>query len=174
MQTAPLRATMMQTYPLFAALVALSAPLSGCGDDNGGATGASNFAYVNPLFQNTASIDASVGGKDVGGVVTSDSGTPNFSWPATNLKHVVCAVFDEPIGVKNNRITNTHRVVWMWHSGLPQGREGNVTWSHGVAHPNTLADPVTLPAGKYYWAVWGLSSQGIPARSSVEKVYVVK
>lgn len=144
-----------------------------CGSDDSGASenAAGSFAYTNPLFQNTYAIQASVGAKEGGGTVSTNSSTPNFSWPATNLKHVVCAVFNEPIGVKNNTITNTHRVVWMWHSGLPQGREGNVTWDQGVASPTSLNSPQALSKGKYYWAVWALNSQGIPVRSSVEKTY---
>jgi hypothetical protein len=158
--------------PVLLVAVALSAGACGA-DATGGA--AASFAYSNPLFQNTYPIEASVGAKEIdGGSLSAKSGTPNFSWPATNFKHVVCAVFDEPIGVKNNTITNTHRVVWMWHSGLPQGREGNVTWDQGVANATSLNAPTVLAKGKYYWAVWALNAQGIPARSSVEKTYQVQ
>ncbi len=161
------------------AVIAVSAACvvaAGCGDAaDAGAVTSSSFKYVNPLFTNTSNIEAAVGAKEVdAGATSSSTNTPNFSWPATNQKHVVCAVFNEPIGVKDNTITNTHRVVWMWHSGLPQGREGNVTWSQGVSDPQSLSSPKPLPSGVYYWAVWALNQQGLPVRSSVENKYVVK
>ena len=151
---------------LLSALLAASLPACGS-DEMGEVTGASSntFAYQNNIFQNTWGIEPKASGPLT---------TPAFSWQATNHGHVVCALFDERMSVKDNLITNTHRLMWMWHSGLSGGREGNVQWKDGVADPQTGTKAAALKAGTYYWAVWTVDSLGIPKASSAEIKHEVK
>ena len=144
--------------------------LCGCGSDEGvdaatAGKAAGEFAYENPIFQSTWTIKASA---------TGALSAPSFSWPATNHSHVVCALFDERMSVKDNTITNTHRLVWMWHSGLKGGREGNVQWKDGVADPQTGQKAAALKSGTYFWAVWSVDAQGVPVASTVENKHEVQ
>lgn len=150
----------MTRHVCMSLLAALAAP--GCGSEDAGDLGAgAGFVYENPVFQDTTVVTAQAQAGPA-------EGTPSFSWPATDYRHVVCAVFDERIGIKDDAITNPHRIKWMWHSGLETGREGNVLFEHGVSDPESGAPPVALPRGTYYWAVWTLDATGVPARSSIE------
>ena len=106
------------------------------------------FAYRNNLFRNTVKINAVV--KFV------KPGEPSFSWPATGYKHVVC------------------EVVWLWHTGLGTGREGNVLFEHGIPGPNKKGPVSALKPGTYYWGVWAFDDHGRPAFSSVENSFEVK
>ncbi len=145
-------------------LVALAVP--GCGAADEDSLGGSAFVYENPVFQDTTLLTAQ-------GQAGPVEGMPAFSWPATDYKHVVCAIFDERISIKDDAISNPHRIKWMWHSGLPTGREGNVLYEHGVSDPETGAPPEPLPRGTYFWAVWTLDAHGVPARSTVEYTMTV-
>lgn len=136
---------------------------TGCGaeDDEGVTT----FVYNNQIFRDTELIQAARSG---------DATRPAFSWPATEEKHVACAVFSERIQVSHDEISNPGSVVWIWHSGLGRGREGNVLFEHGVSDPNSLAAAAPLAPGKtYYWAVWALDLAGYPVASTVENNFKV-
>jgi hypothetical protein len=142
-------------------LTCLSGLLGACGSADDSALAAGGFAYENPIFRSTGYIEAKAqAGKT--------AGEPRFSWLATHAKHVVCGVFDERISIKDQTITNTHRLRWMWHTGLADGREGNVLFEHGTSDPETGAAPVPLVNGRYYWAVWAMDVTGIPSLSSPE------
>jgi hypothetical protein len=145
-----------------ATLLAIGVLSGGCGGDD--ATSASeDFVYENLIFRNVTSIPAAQSG---------ELSSPSFSWPSTNEKHVVAAIFDRRISVRSNLITNPDNIVWLWHSGLGQGRDGNVLYRHGTAgQGGSLPDP--LPAGTYYWAVWALDEQGLPVASSLEYTLIV-
>ncbi len=147
--------------PRICALLLTALAAVGCSADASDELGGAGFVYENPVFQDTTLITAAA-------QVGPTEGTPAFSWPATNFKHVVVAIFDERIGIKDDAISNPHRIRWMWHSGLPTGREGNVLFEHGVSDVQTAGDPEPLPRGTYYWAVWTIDSMGVPARSSIE------
>jgi len=136
--------------------------LGGCSDAGVSAMeGGSEFIYENTIFPGTQLVTATA-------QVSDDAGMPRFSWVATSYRHVVCAIFDERVGVTDGLITNPHRMRWIWHSGLSTGREGNVLFEHGVSDPQPLAPARTLAAGTYYWAVWALDAQGFPVASSKE------
>lgn len=137
---------------------------AGCGAEDAESDPA-GFVYNNQLFRDTQVIQAARSGA---------TGTPAFSWPATEEKHVACAVFSERIQVSQDEISNPESVVWIWHSGLGRGREGNVLYEHGVNDPNSGAAASPLPPGKtYYWAVWALDLAGYPVASTVEQSFKV-
>jgi hypothetical protein len=123
-----------------------------------------NSTYQNLLFSNSIRIEAAQDGP---------RSEPGFSWYATGYRHVVCAVFDSPIHVQENLITNSEDAVWVWHTGLATGREGNIRFNDGVASIASLKTPVPLETGTYYWAVWALDNEGHPVASSVEYVLQV-
>jgi hypothetical protein len=136
----------------------------GCSDSAslGGAGGeGDDYVYQNVLFPGSSLITAAAS-------AGADPGRPSFSWQATGYRHVVCAVFDERISIIDGTIANPHRIRWLWNSGLPDGREGNVTFADGVSDPETDAAPITLENGTYYWAVWTLDASGSPAASTIE------
>lgn len=138
---------------------------AGCADETGG-TGSADFAYNNILFSGTKQI--------VQPVMTAGHAQPAVSWPATDEKHVVCALFAERISVSDQQITNANEIVWLWHTGLGKGREGNVLWENGVPGPEQTAKPKPLGKGTYFWAVWALDEQGLPSWSSEEMVHTVQ
>ncbi len=123
------------------------------------------FAYENPLFVGTSRLTADM---------TVNHAQPTVSWPATGAKHVVAALFSERIGVKDKAITNPDKIVWIWHSGLGKGHEGNILYAHGAPGPSSAGAPKPLPKGTYYWAVWALSDEGLPTHSSEEGLHKVK
>lgn len=139
-------------------LCCLLGAATGCGPEED--QGDPGVVHNNQIFRGTARIQATHSGT---------ASTPAFSWPATAEKHVVCAVFSERIQVDQDAISNPDGVVWIWHSGLGRGREGNLLFDHGVSAPTSTAAAAPLTPGKtYYWAVWALNLAGYPAASTVE------
>jgi len=161
------------TIPLALAVLVLGV---GCGEagDSEVSGAASSFGYQNPIFQNTFLITADTVKKSGGSDVTAHPEAPTFNWQSTHYKHVIVAVFNEPLNIKDNVIQNTDRMVWMWHSGLKAGKEGLVEWDDGLADPVTDKPAVDLGSGTFYWAVWALDLHGTPALSSIEHKHVVQ
>ncbi len=175
-EAAPDVEVVMRFGVMMVAMASLLVCAGGCGADEASdqaAMGASNFSYQNPIFQNTYLISAETVKTQVGGKVPAHPTKPSFNWQATHYKHVICAVFDEPLNIKDNLITNTDRMVWMWHSGLKAGREGYVEWSDGLADTVTGRAATDLSEGTYYWAVWALDLHGEPAFSTIENTHEV-
>jgi hypothetical protein len=135
----------------------------GCGSSSS-APSNDSFVYQNQIFTSTAELGAAAS--------NPDTGRPSFSWPATGLKHVVVAIFRAHIDVQSNLIVNTDQVVWIWHTGIGRGREGNVTFDDGASavddEGRPQGSPSTLQGGTYYWAVWALDEEGTPVESSIE------
>lgn len=150
------------TPPLFA-LACAAMMFCGCGVDNDAGSDP-GFVYQNQIFRDTELISAAKSGSDA---------TPAFSWQALGEKHVALAIFSERIQVAQDQITNADKVVWLWHSGLGKGREGNVLFSQGAKDESGAPPPASLAKGSYYWAVWALDEAGHPIASSVEKTIAV-
>lgn len=161
------KATHQRLCTLFGALVVtgLAMLALGCVGDPSAEKNADFFAFENPLFSGTARLQASM---------TAGHAQPTISWPATNAKHVVAAVFSERIGVRDKAVTNSDKIVWIWHSGLGTGHEGNILWAHGSPDPSSTAASEALPVGTYYWAVWALSDEGLPTHSTEEGLHRVE
>lgn len=140
-----------------------------CGADTGNPdpNNKDPFVYNNNIFTRTTTMSVAAR------VVTA--GQPSFSWSATGQKHVVCAVFSERIQVKNNQITNTNKVVWLWHTGIGRGREGNVLYENGISGSNAPLDqiPQSLKSGTYFWGAWVLDEGGTPVRSTIENTLTI-
>lgn len=117
-------------------------------------------AIPNPsvlLFDDTTPIDLFTPGKNA--VLTT--ATPTFSWQRTTRNLVVVGVFDNPIRVSNGRIENEDDLVWIWHTGLPDGDEGNILFSEGAGSYYGQQSPEPLEVGQsYYWAVWAWNNEG--------------
>jgi hypothetical protein len=149
--------------PLALLLAAAALAGSACAEATG-ADEARDFYYSNTIFSDVTAMQAAPSGA---------ARSPDFSWPATNHKHVACAVFHKRISVKQNKITNIDDVVWIWHSGLGQGRDGNVEWLQGASDPEGNPPPTALADGTWFWAVWALSDEGLPVMSTQEYVLEV-
>ena len=141
--------------------------LTACGGSSSPKNG--GFAFQNTIFTRTQKLIATANIPN-----PSQPGQPSFSWPASGQKHTICAIFSERIQVKANRITNTSRVVWLWHSGLGKGREGNLLYEHGSKGEKDPSTPGPLAAGTYFWAVWVINDTGSPILSTVENSFTVK
>jgi len=134
--------------------------LIACGGDEADKSAAGeDFIYNNAIFQGVSVMQAAASGT---------SQQPDFSWPATTQKHVACAVFQKRISVRQNLISNPQDVVWLWHSGLGRGRDGNVLYEHGVGNADLAPRPASLSPGTYYWAVWALDEEGLPVAATRE------
>ena len=59
-------------------------------------------------------------------------------------------------------------IVWIWHTGLGTGRDGNVLYEHGLSNTRGDAPLDRLPSGTYFWAVWALDEQGLPVAATDE------
>ncbi len=122
-----------------------------------------DFLYNNAIFQGVELLQAAQSGRPE---------RPNFSWPAAEEDHVVCALFSEAIDVQGREISNPEAVIWLWHSGLGAGRDGNILFEHGLLNNVEEGDAV-LPSGAYFWAVWALSPQGLPIMATQEMLLEV-
>lgn len=142
-------------HRMMLAVFSMALAFSACGAEGD----AVDPTYQNQVFSGTDRINAAQDGSVY---------QPGFSWIATGYRHVVCAVFNSPIHVKQNQITNADEVVWIWHTGLGTGREGNIRYSDGRPHPASSDAPAPLASGVYYWAVWALDDAGHAVASSVE------
>lgn len=91
--------------------------------------------------------------------------TPTFAWVMTKKELVIVSVFDNPISITNNRITNYEDIVWVWHSGFIDGREGNVQFANGsdvidgVIQYSSPTTPLII-GNSYYWAIWAWDEFG--------------
>ena len=67
---------------------------------------------------------------------------------------MVVAIFRAHIDVQSNLIVNTDQVVWIWHTGIGRGREGNVTFEDGASavddEGRPQGSPSTLQGGTFY------------------------
>ena len=69
------------------------------------------------------------------------------------------AVFSDRIQVDAHGITNPETIVWLWHTSLGTGINGQVQYRDGVKIENgditRTSAPTPLKRGRtYYWAVW--------------------
>ena len=120
-----------------------------------------DIRYKNPVFS-SADYFIESGPPDSG---DTTGATPGFAWEATGQDLVYLSVFDTNIQASSNRILNSERIVWSWHSGLGTGREGAVFFEDGrdVINGRMLENgpPTPLEAGaSYVWAVWAWDDQG--------------
>jgi len=109
-----------------------------------------------------------------GAIISTDE--PRFAWIASGNSLVFSGVFNKPISFQNNTIVNNADLVWVWHSGLDRGREGDVSFYEGVNVLNGELDnstqPVPLEKGRsYYWAVWAWDEDGLKITHSSEESY---
>ncbi len=159
----------MRLFIVFFVVLALSFSYLACGGAdsyNQNHSNSNSFAYQNNLFTNTTRLAAAVN--------IPVPGEPSFSWQATGRKHVVCAIFSDRVQVRRNEITNPDKIVWMWHSGLATGREGNILFKHGVAGAESTQSANPLPRGSYFWGVWVFDDSGTPIMSTVENVLEIQ
>lgn len=101
---------------------------------------------------------------------------PSFTWSPTGSSYVFLGVFNRPISIQNNGIANITDLVWVWHSGLGHGREGDLTFQDGVASVNgnfsSSGTPQPLVRGKtYWWAVWAWDNAGVKILYSSEEYH---
>jgi hypothetical protein len=148
--------------PALAGLTALflsSVSLFGCGADSASAV---EGRFENNVFLRTRRIEARI---------ADSAAAPSISWQATGRRLVVAAFFSRPIDVRQNQIRNTNDLVWMWHSGMDTGREGNIAWADGApasfGQPLIGRAPTPLSPGTYSWAVWSLDEGGKPAEATI-------
>lgn len=107
---------------------------------------------------------------------------PALRWnEPKDLKFTAAVIFKNRISTKTNSISNIEDIVWMWHSGLGTGTQGNVRYTDGrnVVDGEIKNDQVATPLiiGKpYTWAVWSWDAKGekIIASSREQLFYVIR
>jgi|GEM_PF-2088023 len=106
--------------------------------------------------------------------------TPVIGWDSVQTKLIISAIFSQPIQVVNGRIENLNKIVWIWHSGLENGKDGWVAFEEGrnISDGNldNLSQPIPLTTShQYYWGVWSWDESGIRVRySSRQMTFYVK
>jgi hypothetical protein len=106
--------------------------------------------------------------------------TPTIRWDSVQTKLIVTAIFIHPIQVTNGKIENTNDIIWIWYSGLEDGKDGWVTFEEGRSISDGMMDnlgqPIPLPAlHQYFWGVWGWNESGIKVLySSRQMTFYVK
>jgi hypothetical protein len=115
-----------------------------------------------------------------GNTVDTVNSEPVIRWDSVQTGLIVAAIFDQPIHVVSGIIENKNDIVWIWHSGLEIGRDGQVVFEEGKSIPDGLLDnlsqPVPLPAlHQYFWGVWSWDQSGIRVTySSRQMTFYVK
>lgn len=116
------------------------------------------------------------------GTIDTLTSTPVLAWDSVESKLLCAAIFKESIKIENYNITNdTSEIVWIWHSGLPEGVNGLVEFDQGIGKMNLseseqLIKPDSLEQGHiYFWCVWGWNASGTKINfSSRELRFIVR
>ncbi len=87
---------------------------------------------------------------------------PVLAWDSIGLGVITVAIFSSKPVVRNNEITNSNDIVWLWHSGMNFGKEGYVQFIEGKNVINGEVDDSLTPLmeSKYYWGVWAWNTAG--------------
>lgn len=107
--------------------------------------------------------------------------TPVIEWDSASVKSqtVVAAIFNDAIKTDQAGIINGNNIVWLWHTGVPDGNIGQVSFNDGYSIQNNdienKSPPVPLTGDHiYYWGVWAFDVTGtkIISSSKMFKFYV--
>lgn len=125
-----------------------------------------------PIFPNSSVIDITL---PTNGAVLG-SNEPRFTWTATGNKYVMLGLFSRPVILQNNSIQNNTDLIWVWHSGIGKGREGDVAFNDGLKVINGNLDgavtPTPLDRGRtYYLAIWAWDEEGLEITNSSKEFY---
>ena len=105
---------------------------------------------------------------------------PVIRWNSVQTKLIITAIFSQPIQVVNGRVVNSNEIVWIWHSGLENGKDGWVAFEEGRnisdGDLENLSQPTPLATShQYYWGVWSWDESGVKVRySSRQMTFYVK
>ncbi len=104
------------------------------------------------------------------------SNEPHFTWTSTGAAYVFLGIFVKPAKWQNNSFTNTEDIIWIWHSGMTSGMDGDVRFYDGrnILSGDILqtSSPTPLQRGRtYYWVVWTWDQQGIKIIKSSQESY---
>jgi len=129
-----------------------------------------------PLFP--GAIDVHLVFPERGSIIQTN--TPQFVWEGPNNKITMLGLFNRPIEINSDgSIQNITDMVWVWHSGLGNGRIGNVYFEDGRAingnNITNVSNPTPLERGRtYFWVVWAWSDTGLElTHSSTESDFFV-
>lgn len=130
----------------------------------------------NPLFPGVIEIPLVFPEK---GIILQTN-TPQFVWEAPKNEITMLGVFNRPIEINSDgSILNITDLVWVWHSGLGNGRIGNVFFNDGRSingdDITSVTNPIPLERGRtYFWAVWAWDDFGLDlTHSSTESDFVI-
>jgi hypothetical protein len=113
-------------------------------------------------------------------IVDTITPTPILKWDSVQNRLIITAIFVNPVQITNGKLVNTNDIVWIWHSGLEDGKDGCVAFEEGRSISDgmieNLSQPIPLPAlRQYYWGVWGWNESGIKVLySSRQMTFYVK
>jgi len=109
------------------------------------------------------------------GSVDTITSTPTMRWDSVQTELIVSAIFTGPIQEANGKIENTDEMIWIWHSGLEDGKNGWVKFEEGRSISNgfieNLDQAIPLPdSHQYYWGVWSWNESGIKVMYSSRQI----
>ncbi len=96
---------------------------------------------------------------------------PELRWESFPCDIVTSVISTAPIYCKNGTVVNPEKIIWQWHSGMPEHlllvadiQYISILFNEGkpVEEKNILysTQPLSLNSGLYYWAVWGWDESG--------------
>ncbi len=128
-------------------------------------------ASSSPVFPGTTLLETAAPG--TGAVIPTTQ--PRLVWNGSGSSYAMAVITTDHLRIQDRRIANPEVMVWAWHSGLPQGNEGDVLFAQGVLVQSgalTSVAPVPLQRGRtYFWAAWAWDEAGLHISASTALGY---
>ena len=101
------------------------------------------------------------------GIPDTVNSSPVLSWGPSGSPLTMAAIFSDSIVVSGMEIINKDDLVWVWHSGMQNGKDGKINFSDGksvtVSGDEIIYQQTLMPLNvgtTYYWGVWSWNKEG--------------
>jgi len=106
---------------------------------------------------------------------------PKIKWDTIDSPLTIVTISTDSLIVKSNRIINIEAIIWLWHNGLKNGKNGNISFYNGCNVINGKIQyteaPIDLEKGKLYFLnIWAFDYFGkkIKYSSKQKKIFVIR